>query len=914
MIKPLPIGDNNPPIKPINIGTSSIKELPLAAKVDGGLKLNVVKADEKSFDLKQHPNLYGAYGAIKETSKELVPYIKYFDEDERDRFLKLSKQKQVRELLLENLTAVLYAGTKPITEGGKAVFKRYFPNAFEKISKVANAKIGKGKKTVTPEPIKAEPKIEPKEGSGEMPKYAGSINLERQNISDAAKQVELEMFEKYGSKTTVPHAETVKKAEKIIEGFKKDPKHYAERIAKIKAGETPTIEEGVAHRILNARDVEEFVIMAEGAESGTVSKEALLKAQESLRDKYINLNQPYAAESGRRLNSFNIEVGKVRAYEAIAKLTKPLNKRQLKDLKNVDWDNPDSIKLFTKNLPDPKLKDYFYEYWYNSILSGIPTHIVNTVSNTAWQLWQIPHRALTAGVDKVVSSLTTKARTRFLNEMVPMFAGMKTGAKRGIGKAYEVVTKGKIQEAESKWALEIGSSMGAWERSPIAAVRGAGKFLTVPTKALRGMDVLANSIAYDSQINAIARRSANLKGFTKSTRGAFENTFRENPPEWAHKEAMEYAKYATFMDDPGWFSSAIIKLRNQAPGGRLIIPFVNTIGNLLKRGIEMTPGLGLTLAKGQNPSEVIAKQIEGSVIGLWTFAKIADGKITGAAPTSPNEREAFYRQGKKAWSVKIGDEWYQYRRIEPFNTVIASVTVAYDAIKNAKDDETAIETFGVMTSDLKNNLIDSGYLQGITQILNRHGSLRGMEKRLATSLVPYSGFLQSINKSVEALKTGSAKLRDTSTWEGAFSRVIPGMNENVKPKLDVWGNEIMLEGGIFRQWLPYRWSTEKKDVTESSLETLGVYPGRPSDTFKHMGKTIKMDEDIYRDYCLVYGSKAKERLDKLFSKPNIQRSLKDENKHPIIADIVDGQITSLKQAWGVRAKREQIKRNQGLLK
>ena len=913
MIKPLQFGDKAPTVKPLEIGESSIKKLPLTGDIDGGLKLNIVKADEKSFDIKQHPNLYGAYGAVKETAKELIPYVKYFDGDERDRFLKLSKQKQVRELLLENLSTVLYAGAKPLTEGGKAVFKRYFPRAFDKIAKVANVKIGKSKPAVAPEPVKVEPKVE-QPPTDKMPKYAGSVNLERQNISDAAKQVELEMFEKYGTKTTVSHKETVKKAEKIIAGFKKDPEHYAERIAKIKAGQTPTIEEGVAHRILNAKDMEGFVKMAEGVEAGTTSKEALAKAQESLRDKYINVNQPYAAESGRRLSSFNIEVGKNKALEAIAKLTKPINKRQLKDLKNVDWDNPDSIKQFTKNLDDPKLREYFYEYWYNSILSGIPTHVVNTVSNTAWQLWQLPHRALTSGVDKVVSTLSGKARTRFINEMVPMFAGMKTGAKRGIGKAYEVVTKGKIQEAESKWALEIGSSLGAWERSPNAAVRGVGKFLTIPTKALRGMDVLANSIAYDSQLNALARRSANLKGMTKATRGAFEDTFRKNPPDWAHKEAMEYAKYSTFMDDPGWFSTAIIKLRNKVPGGRLVIPFVNTIGNLFKRGIEMTPGLGLTLAKGQNPSEVIAKQIEGATIGLWTLAMIADDRITGSAPTAENEREAFYRQGKKAWSIKVGDEWYQYRRIEPFNTIIASVTVAYDAIRNAKDDDTAIEIFGVMTNDLKNNLIDSGYLQGVTNILNRHGSLKGMEKRLATSLVPYSGFLQSINKSVEALKTGSAKLRDTSTWEGAFSRVIPGLNEKAKPKLDVWGNEIVLEGGMFRQWLPYRWSTEKKDITEDSLETLGVYPGRPSDTFKYKDETIKMDEDIYRDYCLVYGSKAKERLDKLFSKPNIQRSLKDENKHPIIADIIDGQITSLKQAWGVRAKREQIKRNRESLK
>ena len=45
------------------------------------------------------------------------------------------------------------------------------------------------------------------------------------------------------------------------------------------------------------------------------------------------------------------------------------------------------------------------------------------------------------------------------------------------------------------------------------------------------------------------------------------------------------------------------------PGGRFVVPFVNTIGNLLKRGVEMTPGVGIAMARGQNPSEVIAKHL-----------------------------------------------------------------------------------------------------------------------------------------------------------------------------------------------------------------------------------------------------------------------------------------------------------------
>ena len=128
--------------------------------------------EEPPFEAK-HPNLYGAYGAVKETGKALIPYAKYIDPEERERFVELSKQKQVRELLIQNLEAVALAGAKPLTEGVKAVAKhkvapflaKHLPKTYAKLVKVgqiATKPLGKGKtiakgaetaatKTVAPE-------------------------------------------------------------------------------------------------------------------------------------------------------------------------------------------------------------------------------------------------------------------------------------------------------------------------------------------------------------------------------------------------------------------------------------------------------------------------------------------------------------------------------------------------------------------------------------------------------------------------------------------------------------------------------------------------------------------------------------------------------------------------------------------
>ena len=108
-----------------------------------------------------------------------------------------------------------------------------------------------------------------------------------------------------------------------------------------------------------------------------------------LTNQYLEVTNPLAAEAGRRLSMYNIEVGRSRALSAISKLDETLNERQLKELSKVDWADPHSVNQFVKRLPDPKLKEYFYEYWYNSILSGVPTHVVNVASNTLWRCCEL---------------------------------------------------------------------------------------------------------------------------------------------------------------------------------------------------------------------------------------------------------------------------------------------------------------------------------------------------------------------------------------------------------------------------------------------------------------------------------------------------------------------------------------------
>jgi len=79
----------------------------------------------------RHPNLYGIYGAGKEVAFSFLPYLKYVDPSERERFKKLSTQKQTRELLQQNLEMISMLGAGPITKSLTPLVAKYLPKTYK---------------------------------------------------------------------------------------------------------------------------------------------------------------------------------------------------------------------------------------------------------------------------------------------------------------------------------------------------------------------------------------------------------------------------------------------------------------------------------------------------------------------------------------------------------------------------------------------------------------------------------------------------------------------------------------------------------------------------------------------------------------------------------------------------------------
>lgn len=714
-----------------------------------------------------------------------------------------------------------------------------------------------------------------------LPKYARSINLERQNIPDNLKQTEAQIAAGLPPKKVQTWEQTQQLADEITNDYRKG----AQLFNKMKYHGTVNAQEALAARQVAVNSVDELKrIVNEGT-----PEEIAARFNEYQNNIFKPLSEA-TSEAGRTLNIFRKEVSVNRLIKDFSKLKREMNERELEEFKKLNLEDPIAVKSFADRLGDPKLMDYVYEYWYNSILSGVPTHAVNVASNTLWSMWQLPHRALVGGVDSIISKFTGRQREVFSSEVIPMLAGMKTGFRKGMEGAKEVIKTGRLDGYETKWSRELGGAVvGAFERSPYKLLRKVAPVLSFPTRALRAMDVAANSMAYDAQLQAIAYRTGKQKGFSGGELNDFVYDYLANPqniPQSAMKEAADFASYSTFMDDPGWISQAALRLRNMGADFesigtvqplRFFIPFVTTIGNLMKRGLEMTPGVGLALTRGQKPAEVIAKQLEGAIIAGAVMHKVSKGEITGSAPEEKNEREAFYREGKLPWAIKIGDSWYQYRRIEPFNTVVAAAANAYSQIQNAKSGKEAEDIMMDVAKNFSDNLLDSSYFQGITNLLDKYGNRKGMFQRQAASFTPFSGFFRSINRATESTLEGDAKIRDTSTLKGAFSQVVPFMYGSQPVKLDVWGNEKKLQGGAIRQFSPYKMSAESNDPVEKELARLKYYPGLPSDKVKIGNLNLDIPQDLYRTYLTRTGQETKEYFKEAIKHPEY-RSWTDQEK------------------------------------
>lgn len=230
-------------------------------------------------------------------------------------------------------------------------------------------------------------------------------------------------------------------------------------------------------------------------------------------------------------------------------------------------------------------------------------------------------------------------------------------------------------------------------------------------------------------------------------------------------------------------------------------------------------------AGGARRDLAVARSMVGSGMGALFAEAAAKGVITGSAPPDDNRRRLMMADGWQPYSIKIGDRFYSYQRLDPFAlTIGASADMA--TLGDGMTENQKSEGAGLVVASIIGNLSNKTWLSGISDMLaalddpERFGD--SFIKRFAGSAAVPTGVAQ-------IARTIDPTMREAPDAMTTVQSRVPGLSDNLLPKRDVWGRPIEKEGGLGPDILSPIWtSTEKGDPATHEALRVGATISPPS--------------------------------------------------------------------------------------
>jgi hypothetical protein len=621
----------------------------------------------------------------------------------------------------------------------------------------------------------------------------------------------------------------------------------------------------------NAEQLEAYAQMLSGASKAvqqaaaevarTNSNEAIAKLA-ILREKLGVLIAPamgYRTEAGRALN---ILAKTAADFKQADKLFEALGDGSADSLRTFaqkleQASNPDQVIGVTRESYTPDWLDKLLEYRVSmGLLSGPATHSVNIASNAMFNALELGAHALASTFSKSLPFEALRARIAATTHGTTI--GL-TNAKRAF-----MTEEGQI------------SPKSKVETRPHAIGGKLGKAIRIPTRALMAEDELFKSVAFHQHLADLAMREA-VKTSPQDPQGAFNRIMgnvlnRSDLVDAAHKEAERL----TFQDPLGPYMGMLSAAASKGSGRlvRLIIPFIRTPTNILKRAVEYTPaGYGMqavrdALSRGGADAALAHSRIAiGSGLMLTVLGLAANGMLTGNGPEDKAERDLWMREGNQPYSVKIGDTWVRYNRFDPMGTIMGVAADMYEIGHAATHDQ--LDKIGSMLmTSVALNLGDKSFLQGITDFANAYSDPGRYMQRwatgMATSMIP--------NVGAQFAREMDPYQREARTLVDAARAKIPGMREDLAKRLDISGQPQENNGTGFGS--PFQATQERSDPLASAMLELGVFKGKPSRNFSIQKRAVELTDEEYEPYASFVQKARWSQLSPMVNSPQFRQLMK----------------------------------------
>ncbi len=657
-----------------------------------------------------------------------------------------------------------------------------------------------------------------------------------------------------------------------------------------KRGQAWNAEEALAARQIVAKAGNEVVNLAKRIQRTDATEQDMAQFHAALLRASAIQEQVAGgrAEAGRALSQFRMVAdadavsGSV-LREALAGLGGPDGIRSAARAIIDSADTPKRLNTAIKIAAAPKWRDKLLSLMYFSQLSSPVTHAVNIMGNTMTSLAQLPEMAVTAGVGRIRSMLPDAEQDRVLfSEVGQRAVGWLAGAKEGFANLGHTLRTGETSDAFAKF--ETPTAQRAFSGP-------AGVVIDAPMRALAAEDELFKAMARQMDIRGLAMRQARLKeGLSGQQARDRAAELSAEPTEEMLSEAFDYARYVTFQRPLGNWGQKGSAFLNEAWPFRVFVPYLRTPTNLLKFAAERSPIAPLLwpmhrdfIAGGAKRDAAIARWIVGSGATMMAVEAARQGYITGGGPADPKKRALLEADGWQPYSVRIGDAYYSYRRLDPFSTTIGFAADYVDLQDNMSEEERE-QTAAILVGSAFKNLSNKTWLSGITGLGEALGDWARYGDNflagLAGNVVP--GAASAGARVVDPIQ------RETGDWLSRIRSRIPYDSRNLPPRRNVLGQPVIgFNGGGLAALSPITSTTRRNDPTINALLEAGIGLTKPGKTARdpNTGEKVKLTPEQYSEFQRLTGDRLRPELQSLVGSP-VWEWMNPEEREKAVGNIV----------------------------
>lgn len=696
--------------------------------------------------------------------------------------------------------------------------------------------------------------------------YAGNINLDRINVPEDAKVLmdqiatDIRPLIKKATRGVVSQEDTLQKA--TLSGQKEG---FLAKVLKRKPGKAWNAEDALAARMLNVASIKKInelrvKIQTEGGtDEELIDWLLMVERHRTLQASVSGIT----AEAGRALNAqkivANAEGTGIKNFKAMIDALggRELTEDMMRRLAAINPDDTLAVNRFLQEVGQATTFDKVYEVWINSLLSSPKTHLVNFFSNAMNLAIKIPEDAMAGGFDMVRAALTGKPQTRRAGEAAAELWSTTAGLQLGVKRMLHAWRTGMPSDLEAKLETRV-----------LQSIKGKkGRLIRTPGRMLIAMDEFFKGVTTHIEMNRLAFRKAALtEGLTGKARINRIAKLVAEPTEDMIEAVRKEALYRTFQKPLGETGKKFLSLRNDPTTAsrvlRVATPFVRTPTNILKFGLERTPLgflrlLGKTKPGGADPLDVASRATLGTMVGAYAFSKAMDGTITGGGPKDPGERAALYEDTNWApYSIKIGNNYYSYARLEPMGSVLGMAADLYEGW-HRKDEKDKLKLATQMTTAISRNFTSKTWLRGPSDIVN---TLSDPDRYAAPWLGRLLGTV--VPRGIAGVATAiDDNLRNPETVGDYIRMQIPGLSFGLAMKRNLWGEPLTRPGGKLERALnPFRRRPIKSTKISSEMLRLDITPGKQPKTIRIDGKEVGMTPEEYDELVTRGGAKAKQNV------------------------------------------------------